>query len=86
MMLKELNRTSVIIFALIILLLVFASGIAQAEIYKWHDARGVTQYSDSPPLISSQQASHKTIVSHLQAVTKPTDVCVVAQKLALQVR
>ena len=82
MMLKELNRTSFIIFALIILLLVFASGIAQADIYKWHNARAVTQYSDNLPSNISQQASHKTIISHFQALTKPADVCVVAQKIS----
>lgn len=88
-MLKHLNRTSVLILVVLILLLVFASGMAQAEIYvqpeiyKWRNADGVTQYSDHLPSNTSQQASHKTIISHLQAATKPADACAVAQKTSV---
>jgi glutaredoxin len=33
----------------LVLLLLCAAGAAQAQMYKWKDARGVTHYTDTPP-------------------------------------
>ena len=70
-MLKQLNRISVIILVLITFLLVFASGMAQAEIYKWKNASGATQYSDKLPSNVRQRFSQKNTINQLQTLTKP---------------
>jgi hypothetical protein len=55
------------------LLTLVASNHADAEIYKWRDNRGVTQYSDRPPVDSFSKVTPNELVNSLQ--TK--DLCVV---------
>jgi parallel beta-helix repeat protein len=74
-MLKHLNRTSVLILTIITFLLMFASGMAQAEIYKWRNANGVLQYSDTLPLANTSKQPRKVTISSLQAASKKTDFC-----------
>ncbi|WP_020168796.1 MULTISPECIES: DUF1996 domain-containing protein [Methylotenera] len=55
------------------LLTLLASSQANAEIYKWRDSRGVTQYSDRPPVEDFSKLSRNELVNSLQ--TK--DLCTV---------
>ncbi len=55
------------------LLTLMASDFANAEIYKWRDNRGVTQYSDRPPVASFSKLTPNEMVNALQ--TK--DLCTV---------
>lgn len=55
------------------LLTLLASSQANAEIYKWRDNRGVTQYSDRPPVDSFSKLTPNEVVNSLQ--TK--DLCTV---------
>lgn len=54
------------------LLTLAASNFANAEIYKWRDNRGVTQYSDRPPVDSFSKITPNELVNSL--LTK--DLCV----------
>lgn len=49
-----------------------ASNFANAEIYKWRDSQGTTQYSDRPPVDSFSKITRNELVNSLQ--TK--DLCV----------
>ncbi|WP_395401873.1 DUF4124 domain-containing protein [Pseudoduganella sp. UC29_106] len=40
-------------------LLLCAAGVAQAQMYKWKDAKGVTHYTDTPPPASARKAEVK---------------------------
>jgi len=55
------------------LLTLLASNHVNAEIYKWRDNRGVTQYSDRPPVENFSKLSRNELVNSLQ--TK--DLCTV---------
>jgi len=55
------------------LLTLLASSQANAEIYKWRDNRGVTQYSDRPPVDSFSKLTPNEVVNSLQ--TK--DLCTI---------
>lgn len=61
---------------------VFIPNQCQAEIYKWRDARGVTQYADSLPADTSARSTHNEIINDLQAA-KNNDFCILptAKKL-----
>ncbi len=54
------------------LLTLVANNYANAEVYKWRDNRGVTQYSDRPPVDSFSKLTPNELVNSLQ--TK--DLCV----------
>ena len=66
-MLNLIKKVQFISLAIPAASLVLASNFASAEIYKWSDARGVTQYSDQPPLTGLAKASQKDIINALQA-------------------
>lgn len=74
-MLKHLNRTSALILVVITFLLVFASGRAQAEMYKWRNANGVLEYSDVLPPVKASNIAGKDTVSSLQAASQRADFC-----------
>lgn len=48
------------------LLTLVASNYANAEVYKWRDNRGVTQYSDRPPVDSFSKLTPNELVNSLQ--------------------
>ena len=64
-------RTQGLMIALPLTALVFSSSSAFAEVYKWSNARGVTQYASSRAVPNATQATPNEIVNALQ--TK--DVC-----------
>ncbi len=55
------------------------SQLSHADIFKWKDSHGVTQYSDAPPVSSAVKANRHEVVNALQK----KDLCVepVAKKL-----
>ena len=64
-------RSQGLVIALPLAVFVFSSGSAVAGVYKWSDARGVTQYASSRAVPNATQATPNEIVNALQ--TK--DVC-----------
>lgn len=44
----------------LVLLLLWAAGAAQAQMYKWKDAKGVTHYTDTPPPSGATAAAMKS--------------------------
>jgi hypothetical protein len=54
-------------------LVLSVSFFAHAEVYKWKDKKGVTQYSDTPPLGNVRYESIKTNTVVLPTVIKPVD-------------
>ena len=64
-------RPQALMIALPLTALVFSSSSAFAEVYKWSNARGVTQYASSRAVPNATQATPNEIVNALQ--TK--DVC-----------
>ena len=44
----------------LVLLLLCAAGAAQAQMYKWKDAKGVTHYTDTPPPSGAAAAAMKS--------------------------
>ncbi|HEY1150630.1 MAG TPA: glutaredoxin family protein [Pseudoduganella sp.] len=46
-----------------LLLLLCAAGVAQAQMYKWKDAKGVTHYTDTPPPASAKKAEVKNFAT-----------------------
>ena len=64
-------RTQGLVIALPLTVFVFSSGSAFAEVYKWSNARGVTQYASSRAVPNATQATPNEIVNALQA----KDVC-----------
>ena len=64
-------RSQGLMIALPLTVFVFSSGSAFAEVYKWSDARGVTQYAGSRAVPNATQATPNEIVNALQA----KDVC-----------
>ena len=71
-MLNSIIRSPALLLT-IPLLVILSSNVANAEIYKWRDNRGVTQYSDRPPVSGFAKATRSEIVNALQ--TK--DLCAV---------
>lgn len=65
-------RTNALLISMPLLALL-ASSNTYAEIYKWRDNRGVTQYSDRPPVSSFSKLTSNELVNSLQ--TK--DLCTV---------
>ncbi|OQW70147.1 MAG: hypothetical protein BVN34_02360 [Proteobacteria bacterium ST_bin12] len=72
-MLNSIIRQPAILITLPLLTLIAASYPANAEIYKWRDNRGVTQYSDRPPASNFTKVTRNELVNALQ--TK--DLCTV---------
>lgn len=70
-MLNSNFRSQGLMIALPLTVFVFSSGSAFAEVYKWSNARGVTQYADSRAVPNATQATPNEIVNALQA----KDVC-----------
>ena len=70
-MVKLNFRSQALMIALPLTTLVFSSSSAFAEVYKWSNARGVTQYASSRAVPNATQATPNEIVNALQ--TK--DVC-----------
>ncbi len=66
-------RSPALLITLPLLALLATSHQANAEIYKWRDNRGVTQYSDRPPASSFKKVTRNEMVNALQ--TK--DLCTV---------
>ena len=64
-------RSQSLVFALPLAVFVFSSGSAVAGVYKWSDARGVTQYASSRAVPNATKATPNEIVNALQA----KDVC-----------
>jgi hypothetical protein len=54
--------------------LLLVSNIAFAQIYKWQNARGVTQYSDTPPAAGYSKVTRNELVNAIQS----KDVCTLA--------
>jgi Domain of unknown function (DUF1996)/Domain of unknown function (DUF4124) len=54
--------------------LLLISNIAFAQIYKWQNARGVTQYSDIPPATNYSKVTRDELVNAIQS----KDVCTLA--------
>lgn len=74
----DLNfRSQSLMIAFPLTVFVFSSNNAFAEVYKWSDARGVTQYASSRAVPNATQATPNEIVNALQ--TK--DVCTSASDL-----
>jgi hypothetical protein len=48
-MFKLVNGSYTVVFTISTLTIILASNIAHAEMYKWRDARGVVQYSNTVP-------------------------------------
>ncbi|HPV44023.1 MAG TPA: DUF4124 domain-containing protein, partial [Methylotenera sp.] len=63
---KSIDRTQTLAFTLSAIAIAVTSSAAQAEVYKWRDARGVVQYSDKPPASGFTKASQSEIVNALQ--------------------
>lgn len=81
-MLNLINRTQVLVLAVSTAAFVFTSNLANAEIYKWSNARGVIQYSDKPPAFNLGKATRNEVVNALQS----KDLCTtgpVVKKTAL---
>ena len=57
------------------LLTLIAHDNAHAEIYKWRDNRGVTQYSDRPPINDSTKVSDKLTVNEIVNSLQTKDLC-----------
>lgn len=72
-MLNSIIRQPAMLITLPLLTLIAASYPANAEIYKWRDNRGVTQYSDRPPVSNFTKVTRNELVNALQ--TK--DLCTV---------
>ncbi len=72
-MLSSFIRSPALLISLPLLALIASSHQANAEIYKWRDDRGVTQYSDRPPVSSFTKVTRNEMVNALQ--TK--DLCTV---------
>ncbi|MBX9677082.1 MAG: DUF1996 domain-containing protein [Methylotenera sp.] len=72
-MLNSIIRHPAMLITLPLLTLIAASYPANAEIYKWRDNRGVTQYSDRPPASNFTKVTRNELVNALQ--TK--DLCTV---------
>ena len=68
-------RTQALLLTMPLLTLI-ASHHAHAEIYKWRDNRGVTQYSDRPPVSTFSKLTPNELVNSLQ--TK--DLCSAGKK------
>ncbi len=66
-------RSPALLITLPLLALLATSHQANAEIYKWRDNRGVTQYSDRPPVSNFTKVTRNEMVNALQ--TK--DLCTV---------
>ena len=60
-------RSQGLVIALPLAVFVFSSGSAVAGVYKWSDARGVTQYASSRAVPNATQATPNEIVNALQA-------------------
>ncbi len=60
-------RSQGLVIALPLTVFVFSSGSAFAEVYKWSNARGVTQYASSRAVPNATQATPNEIVNALQA-------------------
>jgi flagellar hook-length control protein FliK len=59
-------RWQSLVLAMLLAACVFSSATANADIYKWTDARGVTQYSTSRDVPNATKASQNEIVNALQ--------------------
>ena len=70
-MIKLNFRSQGLLIALPLTALAFSSGSAFAEVYKWSNDRGVTQYANSRAVPNATQAIPNEIVNSLQA----KDVC-----------
>ena len=64
-------RSQALVIALPLTVFVFSSGSAYAEVYKWSNSRGVTQYASSRAVPNATYATPNEIVNALQA----KDVC-----------
>ena len=73
------NSTNKYVLVAPFILMSLTSHLANADIFKWKDNHGVTQYSDSPPTSGSVKASRNEVVNALQK----KDLCAepVAKKL-----
>ena len=65
-------RTQALLMTMPLLTLI-ASSNTHAEIYKWRDNRGVTQYSDRPPVSSFSKLTPNELVNSLQTKDLCTD-------------
>jgi Domain of unknown function (DUF1996)/Domain of unknown function (DUF4124) len=61
------NRTHIFTLSLATTAMLLASGLTNAEIYKWRNDRGVIQYSDKPPVAGFTKANRHELVNSLQA-------------------
>lgn len=61
------TRTQLFSLSAATIALLFVSNIANADIYKWRNNRGVIQYADKPPVAGFSKADRHEIVNSLQA-------------------
>jgi hypothetical protein len=61
------NRTHILTLSIAATAMLLASGLTNAEIYKWRNNRGVIQYSDKPPVAGFTKANRHELVNSLQA-------------------
>ena len=73
-MLNYKNKSLITTIVVTSLTLVLASNLARAEIYKWRNARGVIQYSDTPPIAGASKVPRSEMVN----VVQKKDVCSVS--------
>jgi Domain of unknown function (DUF1996)/Domain of unknown function (DUF4124) len=66
------NRSHIFALSVATVSFLLGSTLANAEIYKWRNNRGVIQYSDKPPVAGFSKADRHEIVNSLQA----KDLCV----------
>jgi Domain of unknown function (DUF1996)/Domain of unknown function (DUF4124) len=66
------NRKQISTLSILTISLMLASSLANADIYKWRNNRGVIQYSDKPPVAGFTKATQHEIVNSLQS----KDLCV----------
>lgn len=58
-----------------LLMLMLATGMAGAQVYKWKDEKGVTHFSDTPPPASAKQAAElKTYATGTAAPVLPAEL------------
>lgn len=65
-MFKSIKYARNLVLATPVIILTLASYSAYADIYKWRDNHGVTQYSDRPPVSGLVKATRNEIVNALQ--------------------
>lgn len=65
-MFKLVNGSQVFNLTIASAIFLLSSNIAQAEIYKWRNDRGVIQYSDKPPVMGFTKADRNEVVNALQ--------------------